>query len=183
MKKLLALLSILAMLFCSACANNNDTAPNETTAFVPGEIIQADFVFTFSGTDYGLGTEAAPLIASIESAYNAQMDVIEANSCMFAGMDREYSNDDLVLATYPYGTDGADMLETVMVFSSEYPSARGICVGAERSLVEEAYGTNYTYDYNQMFYSMNSAENSPMIVFTLENDVVTDYYIFLNTGV
>ena len=184
MQKYLALLSILAMLFCSACANKADTSSSqEANAFVPGEIVANDFIFTFAGTEYPLGSEAAALISAIETVYGAEMDMSEAQSCMFAGMDREYYNDDLVLATYPYGKNGEDMLETVMVFSPEYPTARGICVGAERALVEKTYGENYTFDFNQMFYSMNDEENSPLIVFTLENDIVTDYYIFLNTGV
>jgi len=111
--------------------------------------------------------------------------MFEALSCMFDGMDREFSNDDLVIATYPHGKDGADLLETIMVFSPEYPTARGICVGMERALVEEAYGTEYVFDFNQMLYFMTEEENSPMIVFTIdpETDLVTDYYIFLNTSV
>jgi len=184
MKKLSMLLIALLLLLVPAFAEETEeTEQTEEIVFLPGQLIEEDFIFLFNEAEYALGCEAAELIAAIEAHYEMPMDVLEAPSCLFDGMDREYSNEDLVFATYPIGEDGADMLETVMVFSPEYPSARGICVGMTRAEVEAAYGDNYYFDYNQMFYFLNVEENSPMIVFTLEEDVVLEYYLFLNTGV
>lgn len=177
LKKMLCLLAALCLLPVFALAD--PTAEPESEGIAP--LIEADFLFTFEDAEYALGGEVAPLIAAVEQKYGAAMELVEAESCMFTGKDREYSNADLVIGTYPAGKDGADVIETIMALSETFMTARGACVGMTLDEVAELYGDNFTLDYDQMIYQMG--ENGPMLVFNidLESDEVVCWSLLKNT--
>lgn len=145
-------------------------------------LTENDFVFTLGDATYPLGGPAAPLLAAAEDAIGP-MSLWEADSCMFSGTDKEYENDELLLATYPIGPDGGDVLETVMVISGEHKTSRGIGIGDTLDAVIAAYGDAYTLDYDQLLYAQSDLSAGPMLVFVLdlETDLVASYYITLNT--
>lgn len=143
----------------------------------------ADFVLTIGETAYALGEPAAPLLTAMESA-EGPFAVMEADSCMFDGTDREYENDAFLVATYPIGPNGADQVETVFVLSEAYPTARGIAVGMSRAAVIAAYGEGYTQDYDQMIYALGDPYADSILVFVLDltADCVSAYYMMRNTA-
>ena len=140
-----------------------------------------DFAFSLDGASYALGDPAAPLIAAIEQKAGAPMEQTEAESCMFSGKDREFANDELVIGTYPIGRNGADVTETIMVFSDAYETARGARVGQTKDEVAALYGEEYVLDYDQMIYQLG--QDGPMLVFgiDLESGRVSVWSLIKNT--
>lgn len=139
-----------------------------------------DMVFIFEDESYGLGMPSLPLIDAVEGKYGSPMEMLETESCMFEGMDKEFSNDDIVLGTYPINHD---QLETVMVFSPEYTTIRGAAVGMSEKEVAALYGNDYMKDYDQMIYSVPTGGS---IIFTLDmetNLVICWALIFGAAGV
>ncbi|MDL2318604.1 hypothetical protein LJC74_05970 [Eubacteriales bacterium OttesenSCG-928-A19] len=171
MRRVAVLLLLLGCLLAAPCH-----------AQVPG-LSEDDFVFHFGGGAYRLGEEAAPFLLAVEEALGP-LSVYSAESCLFTGEDREYACDALLVATYPIGKGGADVLETIYVLDSAYPTARGVSVGASRQDVLAAYGDGYTQAYDEMTYAMGDPLTAPVLVFVLdlEADAVSGYYMMRNAG-
>lgn len=152
------------------------------TATAQGGLMNDDFTFEFNGQRYELGDSAAAFINAVESAYG-QMSVYEADSCMFSGKDKEFACDEIVIATYPIGSNATDVIETIMVLGGAHQTARGIGIGDGMEAVEASYGIDYTLDYDQMIYGMNNTATSPILVFVLDlrTNQVTSYYMMRNT--
>ena len=175
MKKLLCVLLVLCLTPVFALGETVEgTQPN-----VPA-LTQDDFTFTFESVPYLLGGEAA--VSAIEAKYGAAMDKTEVDSCMFSGKDKEFSNNDLIVGTYPAGKDGQDMIETIMVLSETFETARGACVGMTLDEVADLYGDDFTLDYDQMTYTL--PQNGAMLVFSidLESDEVACWSLLKNTS-
>ena len=148
-----------------------------------GPLTEADFVFAYAGQAHRLGEPALPLIQAIEAAEGA-MRVTEAESCMFAGIDREFESDTLLIATYPIGRGGADVLETILVIGGEHQTARGVSIGDAVDDVVAAYGNGYTLDHNQMVYALGDPLTEPVLIFILDLDTgrVASFFMMRNTS-
>ncbi len=107
----------------------------------------------------------------------------EADSCLFAGKDREYADDNLVIGTLPKGEKGADIIETMMVLGGDYVTLRGISVGDTLDDVLAAYGEPYQEEYGQLVYTLTDEPLSPLLVFEVEPEgsTVTSFYMIYNT--
>ena len=169
MKKLLCLM-ICLMLPLAALA---EAAP------LSGE----DLRLTVGETTFALGEDAAPLVAALEELTGAPLAMTETVSCMFDGMDREFANDEVLVGTYPIGVGGADVTESVMVFTDALATARGAAVGMTKAEIEALYGMDYFLDWDTMIYSLGELE--PQIMFTLDLDtgVVVSWMLFRSTSV
>lgn len=148
----------------------------------PSPLTEADFVLTLDGTQYRLGEAAAPLLAQAEAAFGPFQEQ-SADSCMFTGKDKEFENDALLIATYPIGPKGADVVETIFVLDEGIVTPRGIGVGSPKAEVLAAYGDGFTLDYDQMIYGMGDAWAEPILVFVLDltTDCVSSFYLMRNT--
>lgn len=169
MKK--ALIFLLALLLCLPCLAE-DAMPLEERDFA---------LFLENETEITLGQDAAAAAALLSAHSGMPFECLEAESCMFSGMDKEYSNEALVLGSYPIGPNGGDALESVLVFSPDYQTARGAKVGCSKNEIEALYGLNYTLDYDQMLYQLG--EDGPMLIFTLdlETNAVVSWLLLRNT--
>jgi hypothetical protein len=148
-----------------------------------GPLTEADFVFVYAGQAYHLGEPALPLLQAVQAAEGA-MRVAEAESCMFTGVDREFESDTLLIATYPIGRGGADVLETILVVGGEHQTARGISIGDAMDDVAAAYGASYTLDYNQVVYALGDPLTEPVLIFILDLDTgrVASFFVMRNTS-
>ena len=175
MKKMLCLLLALCLLPLFAVADTETTAAALTAD---------DMAFIFEGVSYHLGDDPAALLAAIEAKYGAAMDKYEYESSYYDGINKEYSNDDLVIDTYPSGENGADAVETIMVLTDAITTARGACVGMTLDEVAELYGdNNYTLDVDQMICSLEGTNEELIFSIDLETDEVVCWLLLKNTGV
>lgn len=169
----LALL-VITMAALPLSALSTDTAPAPLSA--------DDFIFTFGDNIVRLHSPAQPFVKMVEASMGA-LDMIECEACLFSGMDREYSNDEIVFATYPNGPAGSDMIESILIIGGGWKTARGIGIGASTDEVAAVYGDKYILDYNEMRYMTDEIGEAPMIVFTFDLDTkaVTSFFLMNNT--
>ena len=174
MKRALIFGAVLSCVFFGADA---------TPAEAPAPLAESDFVFTLGGREYRLGDVAQPLIRQAESLCG-EFEEQAADSCMFAGQDKEFGNEALLIATYPIGPEGEDVVETILVQREGFPTARGIGVGSAKSEVIAAYGEAFTLDYDQMIYAMGDPVIEPVLVFELDltTDCVSMFFMMRNTA-
>jgi hypothetical protein len=145
----------------------------------------ADFAFALGGMVFHLGEPAAPLLA-LAQEITGPLEVLEAESCLFPErMDREYSNETLLVATFPTGLNGADTIETIMALAGDWTTARGIGIGTARADILAAYGTPWMIDSNLLIYALGDPLTEPLLVFELdsggETGIVVSFYFFKNT--
>ena len=140
-----------------------------------------DFIITVEGTGYLPGEDAAPLVAALEALTGAPLEMVETISCMFSGMDREFSNDAVLVGTYPIGEAGSDVIESVMVFTDALATERGAVVGMTRAEIEALYGNDYFLDWDTMIYSLGELEPQIMFTLDLDTDVVVSWMLLRNT--
>ena len=172
MRRFAILLAALLALCCTALAE------------APAPLTDEDFTLDYEGVTYRLGEDAAPLLSAMTAADGAAPDVFEAESCLFEGMDREYTGNELLIATCPTGKGGADQLETFVLLGGDTKTARGVGLGASLGDVEAAYGTSYTRDGTELTYAMGSPLSDPILIFTLDaaSDTVIEILLMNNTG-
>ena len=168
MKKLLCLLLCLLMPFAALA---EEIAP----------LSADDFVLTVGETVFALGEDAAALVEALEALTGAPLEMTETVSCMFSGMDREFAGDDVLVGTYPIGTDGGDVVESVMVFTDALTTARGAAVGMTKEEIETLYGADYFLDWDTMIYSLGELEPQLMFTLDLETGVVVSWMLLRNT--
>jgi len=141
-----------------------------------------DFTFRLDGMVYTPGDDPILLIEALTSLYG-EPEVIEADSCLFSGKDREYDFGAVVVATCPSGQSGGDEIETIMVFGAAYPTDRGIRTGMKGSEVLTVYGNDCTVDFDRYTYHINGADTDAMLVFIIDmaTDTVVCYYMYRNS--
>jgi len=173
MRRVLCIFLLAALLFPAAAATADPKAYDPLT--------EDDFVFVYDGQAHCLGDPALPLVEAIRAA--EAVEVVEADSCMFTGKDKEFQGETLLIATYPIGPGGADVLETILVVGGDHRTARGIGIGASMGDVIAEYGPEYTLDYDQVTYALGNALTEPVLVFLLDlqTDTVVAFYMMRNT--
>ena len=128
------------------------------------------------------GLAADGIIRSIESADQKSMDVFSAPSCLYTGRDKEFTGRELMIATYPIGENGGDVIESVLVMSGNTVTSRGIGIGDSLEKVLSAYG-DPVWDGDQAIYCAGDhPERDPVLIFAFENGAVSWYLIMANTG-
>jgi len=141
-----------------------------------------DFTLCVGDEAFSLGTDATPLIAALDAYCDEPLTMSESDSCMFSGKDREFENSDVLLGTYPIGADGTDQLESILVMTDRFTTARGAAVGMTLSDIYDLYGEEGVTDYDQLVYT--TGDLSPIISFTFDpsTEVVTSWFLFRNTA-
>lgn len=136
-----------------------------------------------SGETFALSTPAAPLLDALRKA-GAVLDKSEADSCLFAGKDREYADDELVIGTVPKGERGQDMIETIMVVGGDYVTKRGISVGSSMDDLLAAYGEPALWEQDELIYTLCDDPLSPRLVFVVDAQEfhVTMFYMIWNSA-
>ena len=140
-----------------------------------------DFTLAAGDQVLALGVDAGPWLEILEEMTGMPFDKTETVSCMFSGMDREYANDALIIGTYPLGADGADVLESVIVLTDAFTTARGAAVGMARAEIEALYGDDYFLDWDTMIYSNGLLEPQLMFTFDLDTEEVVSWMLLRNT--
>lgn len=148
----------------------------------PLPLDENDLALSVAGENYALNTPAQPLLDALQKA-GVKLTKTEAESCLFAGKDREYANDELVVGTLPKGDKGADVIETLMVLGGDYVTLRGISIGDTLDDVLKAYGEPPLWEQDEMIYTLTEDPFSPRLVFVLDGQefVVTTFYMIFNT--
>lgn len=142
-------------------------------------LTEEDLLFTYEGKTYALLTDPAGLFSAVAAHDGAEMTVEEAPSCLYDGMDKEFSGRDIVVGTHPSGKNGGDLIETIVILNGPWTTARGVGIGSTRDQVISAYGENFTEDYDQMIYAVGAPYESPMVIFQLDLDTQQVSAIFL----
>ena len=144
---------------------------------------KTDIVFTFDEQVYIPGDEPTALLRALEAHFGKGKETQTA-SCLFTGMDKEFDFGDIIVGTYPMGKNGADVIESIIVFQGEWPTVRGIAIGATLEDVEKAYGNDYTLAYDQLTYCLGDPLTDPALTFflDLETKTVLGYFLMGNGG-
>lgn len=148
----------------------------------PLPLEESDLALTVGDAAYALNTPAKPLLDALKQA-GVTLALTEADSCLFAGKDKEYADDHLIIGTLPKGDKGADIVETLMVVGGDYVTRRGISLGDSREDVLDAYGEPFQDAYGQMVYALHDGPLSPLLVFDIEPEgmTVVSFYMIYNT--
>ena len=159
MKKtaVLALCLVLCGLLC-ACGNDKTALKTEDLSMtVDGKRISAD-----------------ASVASILESFGPDHEMAEAVSCVYSGMERTYSFENLILYTYP-GDDGQEHLMEAYA-DADVQTSRGVKLGDSLKDVEESYGSDYTRTGAVVTFSMENANEQTVpagVYFELNDDIVT----------
>lgn len=160
MKKLLLSSLIIISLLLFACSPK-------------GSIDNKDLVFVYSGTSFLLDSDVAQLIETLGGDY----EYIEAPSCVYEGNDKTFVYEDFEIYTYPL--DGKDLIDEIIILSSEYETSRGISVGDTVDELKKAYGDKYTDQGGLITYHKNQADKkSPVIYFYTQNGVIVSIHYY-----
>lgn len=153
MKKIMTTALILGVLLSmTACAKDKTdtsgttsasvatTASESTTvepAFLSGSFSEKDLFFQYGGQGFGLLSDVTALLTAVGKGYVETA----APSCSFEGEDKNFKYTGLEIMTNPI--DGKDLINEIIVTSSDYVTPRGIKVGDPQDAVIAAYGEGY----------------------------------------
>ena len=153
----LALCLLLCVLLCACGSDDKALKAEDLSMTVDGKTVSA---------------EAS--IASILESFGDGYEMAEAVSCVYSGMERTYSYDNLILYTYP-GDDGQEHLMEAYA-EGNVQTSRGVKLGDSLKDVEESYGSDYTRTGDVVTFSMEAANEQMVpagVYFELNDDIVT----------
>lgn len=105
--------------------------------------------------------------SKIKDSLGDPLDYIEAASCYFDGMDKQYSYDGFEIRTYP--KDGVDYIQDLCIKSDAYETDKNIKVGSSLNDVTKAYGDDANVVGSMHKYSMG--DNKFIYFFVLDDTV------------
>ena len=141
-KKTAALLSILIAAVCIlAACGSKENEPASTTAKTQESTTESTsetvsgYTFTYKGVKIGIGQDA-----SVIDQLGDYKSCVETKSCVFQGMDSQYSFGSFVITT---GGDDSGTVVTGFWFSDDTVATdEGIAIGDSSEKVEAAYGAD-----------------------------------------
>lgn len=137
MKKIIALLAVLCMVFgLVACSTPQNTEIKGTTpdAGNPGD--PEAYYFTHKGTEIRLNGDMEVVL----NALGEPKKYTEETSCAFEGLDKTYTYDSFVIQTYPRGEK--DYIYAFWFLDDLVKTPEGIKIGDTQAAVEAAYGAD-----------------------------------------
>ena len=168
MKKIIAMLLALSLVFClAACTTTPETPDNK-----PAE---EGFSITYNGTKIGLDYLMADVLVGLGEA----VTYTESPSCAFDGLDKTYGYQSLNIQTYT--RDGEDYVYCfwfVDDLHNDAKTAEGICIGSAKADVDAAYGSENYNGTNA--YQISKGKGQLTII--LENDLVSSIQYVLLTN-
>lgn len=168
-KRITGLVIVLMLLFSSACAQEEKELTEEDLSVLIGE------------QSFMIGCPAQPFLEAVEQMLQQTLEKTETESCMFAGMDKEYASENLLIGTHPSGKNGGDEWESLLVYDASLSSFRGIRVGMSREEVTLAYGENGVPDWDELRFTHPDTGASLIFVFDMETDEVICWMLLRNT--
>lgn len=169
MKKIIACIMALCLMFCfAACGGNTTPAPNGTQpqggSNAPANAEQtSNFSFTHKGVEIKLSQPAQPIIEKL----GEPMKYTESASCAFDGLDKSYYYGSFYLETYPQGNE--DFVYGWWFADDSVSTPEGIYIGASKADVDAAYGAENFNGTNA--YDIKDGNGKLTII--LDKDVVT----------
>lgn len=131
---------------------------------------EADLHLTLDGTQYRLNTHIEEAIAVLGDSY----EYSEGKSCDYDGLDKTFLYEEIEFYTWPMNE--GDIINEIYTQSSEVTTSKGLCVGAAKSEVLAAYGSECEDTGYQLIYRLpDGAAGS--LCFDMEGDTVTAVYI------
>lgn len=155
MKKLLCFALVLVLGLC-ACGSN-------------AKFSEDDLSLTVDGVAVTVKSEVSDLLDGFGEGY----EYSEAISCVYEGMDKTFTYENLSLYTYPDGS--SDCLMEIYCVDGDVKTAKGITFGSTKAEIEAAYGKG-TEAGSTIAYELpvKSEENMPAsLYFVLDDGVVT----------
>ncbi len=158
MMKRVLFFALVLVLMLGLCACGKDTGFSE-----------ADLSLTVDGVAVTAKSEVSDLLAGFGEDY----EYYEAISCVYEGMDKTFTYENLSLYTYPDGS--GDCLMEIYCVDGDVKTAKGITFGSTKAEIEAAYGKG-TEAGSTLTYELptKSGENVPAsLYFVLRDDAVT----------
>lgn len=171
---------LLILLICDSKDNHSETnnqivlaqsqgaGPN--TPVSAGVFLAKDLVFVLNGVEYPLHSDAGKLLAVLGKPDSQS----EAESCAYVGMDRQFVyKAGIEIDTYPI--KDKNMIDSIVLISKDFATAKGITIGSSKAEVEAAYGTTYKDEGEVItYYQNNDLENlkAYQLYFVFEGAVV-----------
>ncbi len=157
MKRVLFFALVLALVL-GLCACGKDTGFSE-----------ADLSLTVDG----VAVTAESAVSDLLDGFGEDYEYSEAISCVYEGMDKTFTYENLSLYTYPDGD--SDCLMEIYCVDGDVKTSKGISLGSTKADVEATYGkgveagSTLTYEL-----PVKSEENMPAsLYFVLRDDAVT----------
>lgn len=169
MKKLIAILLILSLVFClAACTTSNpdDNKPNKPA--------DENFSITYNGVKIAPGLPMADLLVELGEADS----YTESPSCAFEGMDKTYGYQSMNIQTYT--VDGEDYVYCfwfVDDLHNDAKTAEGIHIGSSLADVQAVYNSANFNGTNAYLFTKGNGQ----LTIILENDTVTSIQYLLIT--
>ncbi len=141
----------------------NKDSENKETETKTAKVEESKDVYQFKADDktVQLGVEFASLNMPKEKEYS------EIESCAFEGLDKEYTYDHYMIATYPEGEK--DKVKTVYFLDEEAQTTEGVKMGDTYEKMVEVYGENYEQLDNQYTYEKGKTQ----LIFLIEDNVIS----------
>ena len=171
---------LLILLICDSKDNHSETNnqivlaqsqgawPN--TPVSTGVFLEKDLIFVLNGAEYPLHSDAGKLLAVLGKPDKQS----EAVSCAYVGMDRQFVyKAGIEIDTYPI--KDKDMIDSIVLTSKNFATAKGITIGSSKVEVEAVYGTTYKDEGEVItYYQNNDIENlqAYQLYFVFEEVVV-----------
>lgn len=164
---------LLCALLCCAllagCGGRQDGeteaagAPAAAPAGESGSEAHSRYTLLFQGTEIAVNTPMAPLAEKL----GEPTSYFEARSCVYDGLDKEYTYGGVIIRTYPAG--GQDYILSVELRDDTVSTREGIYVGAGRADVTAAYGE----PGDETAAALRYTDGDCTLVFTMEDDRVS----------
>lgn len=157
MKKVL-FFALALVLLLGLCACGKDTGFSE-----------ADLSLTVDGVTVTSKSAVSDLLAGFGEDY----EYSEAISCVYEGMDKTFTYENLSLYTYPDGD--SDCLMEIYCVDGDVKTSKGIALGSTKADVEAAYGKG-TQTGSILSYELPAKSDEAVpasLYFELDGDVVT----------
>lgn len=153
MKKIV--IAVMVMLMLVGCGSS--TPKEESKAS------DEEYAFETKGTIVKMNED----VSSILEGLGEEMEYYEVKSCAFDGMDKTYTYAGFQLITYPM--NDKDYVSVVVLKDDTVSTQEGVCIGDEKSKVEEVYGNDYTENNGAYTYTKGKS----VLEFIFDGEVVT----------
>lgn len=141
--------------------SKQETETIETNTTTQQESAKEVYQFKAEDKTVDLGVEFASLNMPKENEYS------EIESCAFEGMDKEYTYDHYMIATYPDGDK--DKVKTVYFLDEEAQTTEGVKMGDTYEKMVAVYGENYQKSDDQYTYEKGKTQ----LIFLIEDNVIS----------
>ena len=145
------LLISLAVTLCSCNLGGADITlpPEESTT----DTSRSDtFVFVYRGATVAPHAKMSELVSGLGETLSYE----ESPSCLYQGLDKDYTYAGFKLRTYP--DNGVDYVLNVCFTDDSVATPEGIMLGSTRTEVIAAYGNDFTEQNGNLVYTRGKAE-------------------------